>query len=223
MQKRQQVKTSAAKREARHMSVTGDSKPANQADAARARQSQTRSGAPDGDQAGVGNVDKIREILFGSQMREIEARMARLEQSLAETTGELRQSTSRRLDTLERHFTKELETLEARQKAEREERAEAVKKLAQESKQADEALAKKAELVSDQGIAAQRELRAEILKQSKDLRDEIGRVQAELSAALEQRFQELGNAKTDRAALAAILTEVAMRISDDLHLPVAEG
>lgn len=205
------------------MSATENGKPAVHAVAGRTKQSQPKSGPAETDQAGSGNVDKIREILFGNQMRDFDSRTARLEQSLAEAIAELRKSTLKRLETLESYFTKELEALAASHKSEREERVDAVKKLTQEMKHADEALAKKVDAVSDQGIAAQRELRAEGLKQSKGLRDEITRLQAELGALLDQRFQELGRSKTDRAALAAILTEAALRLADEQDLPAAKG
>jgi len=35
---------------------------------------------------GAGNVDKIRDILFGSQMRDYESRFARLEETLIKET-----------------------------------------------------------------------------------------------------------------------------------------
>ena len=43
-----------------------------------------------------GNVDKIRDILFGSQMRDYETRFARLEETLSKEASELRESTRRR-------------------------------------------------------------------------------------------------------------------------------
>src|SRR5438067_8037722 len=50
----------------------------------------TRQGvaAPIPDQ-GIGNVDKIREILFGSQIREYESRFARLEERLVDELADL--------------------------------------------------------------------------------------------------------------------------------------
>ena len=205
------------------MSTSDDMKKANQATGERSRPLSNKSGTPESEQGSVGNVDKIREILVGNQMRDIEARITRLERVLTETSAELRQSTARRLEALENHFTGELETLRTRVKAEREERTEAAGKILQELKQINSELLKKIESVSDQGLESKRELRAESLKQSKDILAEIGKLQVDVSAALERRFDELHASKTDRAALAAILTELALRISDDLHLPGSES
>jgi hypothetical protein len=44
----------------------------------------------------------------------------------------------------------------------------------------------------------------------------------EISSLLERRFHELQHSKTDRAALAALLTEVAMRLNDEFRIPGAE-
>src|ERR1700749_3579611 len=45
---------------------------------------------------GAGNVDKIRDILFGSQMRDYESRFARLEEALVKETAEIRETSRRR-------------------------------------------------------------------------------------------------------------------------------
>jgi len=138
MQKQRQASGPEVRKGEKKMHSAEDGKPAGQASAVRARQVQPKASPPEVDQSSVGNVDKIREILFGSQMRDFETRMARLEQALAEATANLRESTYKRLETLEQHFTKELEALESRQKSEREDRVETARKLAQEMKQADE-------------------------------------------------------------------------------------
>ena len=44
----------------------------------------------------------------------------------------------------------------------------------------------------------------------------------ELTALLDRRVRELRNEKTDRAALAGLLTEVAMRLTDEFKVPGAE-
>src|SRR3954463_16542685 len=71
---------------------------------------------------GAGNVDKIRDILFGSQMRDYESRFARLEETLIKETVEIRETSKRRFDQLESYIRKEFETVQARLKSERDER-----------------------------------------------------------------------------------------------------
>src|ERR1700735_4587522 len=69
----------------------------------------------------AGNVDKIRDILFGSQMRDYEARFARLEETLIKETLEIRETNRRRFDQLETFIKREFETVQAKFKAERDE------------------------------------------------------------------------------------------------------
>src|SRR5690349_5731061 len=76
-------------------------------------------------QSGAGNVDKIRDILFGSQMRDYETRFARLEEAVAKETNEIRETNRRRFDQLEQFVKREFEALESRLKTEREERSDA--------------------------------------------------------------------------------------------------
>src|SRR5258705_8502177 len=74
-------------------------------------------------QTGAGNVDKIRDILFGSQMRDYETRFSRLEETVVKETSEIRESSRRRFDQLEQYIKKEFEAVDARIRAEREDRS----------------------------------------------------------------------------------------------------
>ena len=170
-----------------------------------------------------GNVDKIRDILFGPQMREYDSRFARLEETLLKESSELRESTRKRIDTLEQFFRKELDSLAARLKAERDERVGAVKDVGNELKHTADSLMAAIRQTEDAAGEADRELRAHVLEQSKVLMDEIRTNQESVLSVLERRFQELRNSKTDRAALAELLTEVALRLNHEFRVPAAES
>jgi hypothetical protein len=181
-----------------------------------------KKGAPADAAAGPGNVDKIRDILFGSQMRDYDTRFSRLEESLLKESADLRDTTRKRIDALENYIKKELESMAARLKSEREERTGADKQLASEAKSLSESLTKKIESVQDEAGEGHAQLRNQLLEQSKSLAEEIREKQAEMSALVERRYQELRAQKTDRAALAAMLTEVALRLNDEFQMPDAE-
>src|SRR5271170_4652156 len=72
---------------------------------------------------GAGNIDKIRDILFGSNMRDYEQRFSRLEEALKKESSDLRDTTRRHLESLEAFVHKELAALEVRLNAERDERS----------------------------------------------------------------------------------------------------
>ena len=170
-----------------------------------------------------GNVDKIRDILFGNQMREYDSRFARLEEALMKEASDLRESTRKRVDALENFFRKELESLAARLKTERDERLDATRDLASELRNAAESLTNKIREAQDSAAEADRELRSHLLEQSKALMDEIRSNQESTLAVLERRFQELRNSKTDRAALAELFSEVALRLNREFRVPDAEN
>ena len=66
---------------------------------------------PDLDPATEGNVDKIREILFGGQMRDYEQRFADLEDRLTRSVEQASRNLEKRLDRLDTYAKRELEKL----------------------------------------------------------------------------------------------------------------
>ncbi len=171
------------------------------------------AGRPAGDQLppGAGNVDKIRDILFGSQMQDYERRFERLEKRVDKSMADMREDTSKRLDALEKYTKKEIETLLGRLASEADSRTETDKELSRELADTN----KKLRQLSDATTAAQRGLHEEILEQSKSLREELRKKTAALSAELAASAGELGAEKVARVELAAHFVEVAKRLSGE--------
>lgn len=175
-----------------------------------------RKGAPEVEAAGGGNLEKIRDILFGAQVSDFEKRFARLEERLLKETTDARAETKKRFETLESFIKKEIESLGDRLKAEHEERSESVKELARELRDSARNLEKRISQSDEQATKSQRELRQQILDQSKSLTEEIRTRNRETTAALSKEIAELRAAKTDRAALAGLLTDLAVKLTNDL-------
>jgi hypothetical protein len=172
--------------------------------------------------AGAGNIDKIRDILFGSNMRDYEQRFARLEEALKKESSDLRAATHHQLQTLEAFVRKELEVLEARLNTERDERSESHSRLAADLSGTSMSILRKIGEVENHEAQANREIRSDLLQQSKELTDAIRAKGEELIALLERRAQELQHAKTDRAALAGLFNEVAVRLTDQFKVTGAD-
>lgn len=168
------------------------------------------------------NVDKIRDILFGSQMRDYDKRFVRLEERLSRDAELLRDELKKRFDALEAFVQKETESIGQRLKSERTERIEALKELTREVRDSNKALEKKLAQLDDQMAKGTSELRSRILEQSKELSAEIGEKHREVMAALDREVQGLRADKTDREALADLFTEVAMRLKKEFALPEAK-
>ena len=165
------------------------------------------------------NIDKIREILFGVQMRDYEKRFSRLEERLLKESSDLRDDTRKRFEALESFVKSEFEALSERLAAEQRNRDESVQNLSRELQDTGRRLEGKLGQLDEQTSRAQRDLRQQILDQSKNLSDEIRQKADELSALLDRQVSDLGNAKTDRAALAGLFSEVALRLNNEFKIP----
>ena len=171
---------------------------------------------------GAGNVDKIRDILFGTQMRDYESRFARLEETLIKETLEIRETNRRRFDQLESYIKREFETVQTRLKTERDERSDGSSQQSRELKELNDTLSRRIRDLDDRETNVERELRSDLLQQARDLTEEVRTRHDEMATILEKRINELREGKTDRATLASLFTEVAMRLSDQFQIPGSE-
>lgn len=161
------------------------------------------------------NLDKVRDILFGTQIREVDKRFANLEKSLVTEITNFRDEARKRLDALEIYIKKEVESLTQRLKQEQTEREAALQSIVEAQKQTNSSFEKKLSQVDEKSINNQRELREQILNQSKSLQDDIQQKYEEILALLKQESQQLDRVKTDRSTLAALLTEMAISLNAD--------
>jgi len=165
------------------------------------------------------NVDKIRDILFGSQMREYEKRFARLEERMVKASDALREDVKKRFDALESYIGQELEALGQRLKTEKSERGEALHELTRETRDAAKGADKRMAHLEEQLASAQGDLRSRILDQSKNLTDDIQRARTEVESALEREAANLRSDKTDRAMLADLFSELSLRLKGEFSIP----
>lgn len=173
--------------------------------------------------AGGASIDKVRDILFGVQMRDYDKRFARLEERLLKETSDLKEDVKKRLAALEQYVKQEVDALGDRLSAEHGERVDEAKDLGQQLRETSKAFEKKTAAMDDQSARANRDLRQQLLEQQQRLTEEMQQRHAELLAALSRDASELRDEKTDRAALASLFTEMAMRLSNEFRLPTSEG
>lgn len=165
-----------------------------------------------GEQTSGASLDKVRDILFGVQMRDYDRRFARLEERLVKELGDLKDEVKKRLDALEGFAKGETASLADRLKIEREEREESAATGSRKTSQLEEQLSK-----------SQRDLRQQILDQHQRLSDEIRLKVEDVLATLARESDSLRSEKTDRATLASLLNEMAMRLTDELRIPTSDG
>ena len=167
--------------------------------------------------AAGGNLDKVRDLLFGGQMRDFDRRFTRLEERLVKETADLRDEVRKRLATLEAYVKAEVDSLSDRLRAEQDGRASADQDLGRDLRGAAQQFDQKVSQLDELVARGQRELRQQLHSQHQELSDEIRQRFEDVLERLSREAGELRGDKTDRKALAALLTEMAMRLNGDLR------
>ena len=165
-----------------------------------------------------GNLDKVRDILFGSQMQEYEKRFNRLEERLGNECAILRDDTKKRLDSIETYIKQEIESLAETVKKQQTAQDEALKELAQEQKTQTTSLNQKISQIDEETNRSASNLRQQILEQSKNLDYEIKQKFTEILAVLERETQELRTDKANRSTLSALFAEIAIRLRNEQQM-----
>jgi DNA repair exonuclease SbcCD ATPase subunit len=141
----------------------------------------------------LGGLERIREILLGDVLAELERRLARIDSQLAHRTSELHQDARHRTDVLEAHVRKEIDALSARAGQDNREANDAVRNLRHEQREAitqiEQRLTRIEERVDASIARIERETRQQLLDQAKSFLDELERVRHQLRSAL---VRELG-------------------------------
>ena len=181
---------------------------------ATAKENPTSSAEPE-------NIDKIRDILFGSKERQYEQKFSTIEAVIQREIGELRNETKKGMAALETYIKKELASLTEQLRSEQSERLEATEAVVAKIDDTRQMLDRKLTQLSDKTVAGQRDLQEQLLQQSKNLLEEIHDKHEALGNDLERALGDLRQEKTDRVELANMLMEVALRLKEEFELPQA--
>jgi predicted oxidoreductase len=160
------------------------------------------------------SVDKIRDIIFGSQIKNYEARFVRLEQDLVRETAELKELMRKRFESIESFFKTESDAMAARLRAEKEERSAHVAKVERETKEAHGGLANhvnNVETAMNEGHSA---LRQELMTESRKLLEEIDQRYDSIRSLMDARVLELRTQKVDRGHLSDLFRVIAAHLND---------
>ncbi len=168
-----------------------------------------------------GKVDRIRDILFGSQMRDYDGRFQRLDERLTREAAEARAEVQKRLEALENFMKAEFESMTNRLNVERSDRGTAVEKLARDLGETAKALEMKMNNLGEHAGREVHDLRAQLLEQSKVLSAEIKEKHDQMKAGLDREAEQIRGAMTGRESLAEMLSEVALRLKNEFRIPEA--
>ncbi len=146
---------------------------------ARAEQTQARQ---------AGSLDQVRELLFGAIYRELERKLVRADAQLATKAEELQHEAKRRTEVLEGHLTRQIEALTARLEKEHVAQVEALGRTSREHREAVSLLEQRIGKLEDALGRAQRDMRQELLAQSKEFLDELHHARAEVAAMVDREI-----------------------------------
>jgi cytochrome c556 len=160
------------------------------------------------------NIEQIRDIIFGTQMREYNQRFAELEERLINESVALREDLNKRLSALEQYVKKEMDSLGGNLRGEQQSRAAAVKELAAGQVEISKSTDKRFADAAAAAEKVQREIRTQLMEQTKAVRDELHKKATDLAASLRREAGDLREIKADRSALAAMFADVAARLTN---------
>ena len=165
--------------------------------------------------ADAGNVDKIRDILFGAQMRDYDRRFATLEERLLREASELREDLQRRVSATEQFLRGELDALSGALSNEQRERKQGVRDAIDATANVNRELSDRIAALAEQMAQQLRDARNTMNDQLRQLSEEMERRHQDVTSALRRESYELRTAKADRTALAAMFAEFAQRLATE--------
>lgn len=161
------------------------------------------------------NIDRVREILFGAHVRNMDKRLDALEDRLLKELASIEETTRRRFDAFEVFVKNEVEALTRRLQQGQEHREQMSQEWLNRLGETAAGLDHKFSQLDEHTAQTHRDLRQQILEQSKNLSDEIRQKYSELAGALAREAQGIRSEKTDRSALSSFFSEIARRLEQE--------
>jgi len=165
------------------------------------------------------SLDQVRDILFGGQMRMVDARLRGLEERIALEHTTLRNDLSRKLTELDDASKKEFAAQAERLATERAKRADDLKALSLELKEALKSLERRHVKFEEATAEADAEVRDQLMKHSAAFSAELSRTAERLTSELDRAASSLRADKVDTTTLAGTLTEMAARLTGGGRAP----
>src|SRR5512138_294645 len=165
------------------------------------------------------SLDKVRDILFGGQMRAVESRLQGLEERIMREQSAMRTDFAKQLADLDASAKRDAQTLGERLAAERTKRTEELKALSAEIKEILRSLEKRHVKLEELSGLADAEIRDQILQQSRAIGAEIERLSQRVTTDLNREVASLRNDKTDVSAIVGVFSDMATRLAGESRPP----
>ena len=171
----------------------------------------TASNAPPADSPE--SLDQVRDILFGGQMKMVDARLHALETRIQQEHVALRAEFTREVSDLDASLKHGITQLNERLVEERAKRVEGLKALSVDLKELVKNLEQRHQSLEEAASQADADLRDQLLRQSAAQAAELTRTAERLARQLDDVASSLGAEKVDTSRLASGLTELVNRLT----------
>ena len=169
------------------------------------------------------SLDQVRDILFGGQMRMVDARLRSLEERIALEQSTMRNELSRKITELEEASKKEFAAHAERLSTERAKRADDLKSLSVELKESLKNLERRHVKFEEATSLADSEVRDQLMKNSAAFSAELSRTSERLTTELDRAASALRADKVDTTTLVATLNEMATKLTGGGGRPPNKG
>ncbi len=165
------------------------------------------------------NVDQIRDILFGGQMRDYERRFLEMGERLEAEMTRLRDSQDKRLAQIDKRVDEQFEKLSRQLRQEVGDRNQAVDDLESRVQQAARSSRTEVNNAMD-GLGGELKAVDERLREAlAELSTVLNERASEAATSVARASTELRAEKVGREDLAALLAELSLRLKGDFDLP----
>ncbi len=164
-----------------------------------------------------GNVDKIRDILFGGQMRDYEKRFKRVEDRFSNENAHLREDLGQRIRALEEMLNSELDSLGDKLKVERQDRQSMYQELQQEISTLKNELNNRMTQLDELFSKDMKQLRQHMHNKFQEINTQLRQQNDNVMTIMKQEVSQLQEGKVNRSDLASFFTEFAVRLNKDFN------
>ncbi len=166
--------------------------------------------AKENDLSQLGNVDQIREILFGSQSREMKEKFEQLEASIKAIHEEMRKKIEQTQNDFNIRIDNELETLSRKMKNILTQQQDEFSDVRDSALKQEKRLQNAMDIMEEELNAKREQLQKQQLENNTALRNEMDTLKDEVLQTLNNKIAEMNGVKLSRDDAADILMEAAM-------------
>ena len=161
------------------------------------------------------DLDKVRDILFGAQIRDQDKRMGRMQANLLKEIAKAKEDADQRFAALERTLQDEFRNLTQRLEREEDERAAARAELGSELRDLSTRLSAELGQLAADSQRTTRDLENRLTNEASEIRSELHKKSEDILSRTKQDVDRLNDGKADRNVLSTLLTDLASRLTGE--------